>query len=348
MLAPAAAARSLERIRRRCAAGGDLTALRLDLVEELRRTLGFDFYAFLLTDPQTSVGSAPLAQTPYLPGLPQLIRLKYLTPVNRWTHLTTPVGLLRAGGDPARSLVWREWLREHHIGDVASVVLRDRYGCWGFLDLWRSDSQAAFTDADAAFLTALAEPVTTALRLGQAATLLYRPPPARRAGPLVLLLSADLQLLGQTPQTHDYLRTLIPSPPGRAPIPASAYNVAAQLLANESGVDANPPSARVHLADGIWLTLRAARLDGDPGTASIAVSIEESSPAERLALFTCAFGLSAREAELINHLAAGADTREVARLMFLSEHTVQDHLKSVFAKTGLRTRASLLSHALGS
>ena len=45
----------------------------------------FDAYAWLLTDPQTSVGSSPLADVPCLPELPRLIRLKYLTEVNRWT-----------------------------------------------------------------------------------------------------------------------------------------------------------------------------------------------------------------------------------------------------------------------
>jgi hypothetical protein len=36
-----------------------------------------------------------------------------------------------------------------------------------------------------------------------------------------------------------------------------------------------------------------------------------------------------------------------ARLMFLSEHTVQDHLKSIFGKTGTRTRRVLLARVLG-
>jgi DNA-binding CsgD family transcriptional regulator len=33
--------------------------------------------------------------------------------------------------------------------------------------------------------------------------------------------------------------------------------------------------------------------------------------------------------------------------MFVSEHTVQDHLKSIFAKTAARNRRTLLARALG-
>jgi len=34
--------------------------------------------------------------------------------------------------------------------------------------------------------------------------------------------------------------------------------------------------------------------------------------------------------------------------MFVSQHTVQDHLKSIFAKTATRNRRTLLARALGS
>jgi DNA-binding CsgD family transcriptional regulator len=68
---------------------------------------------------------------------------------------------------------------------------------------------------------------------------------------------------------------------------------------------------------------------------------------ERLDLFARACALSTRESELLTHLGSGADTREVAARMFLSEHTVQDHLKSVFAKTQTRSRKRLLARALG-
>jgi len=148
-------------------------------------------------------------------------------------------------------------------------------------------------------------------------------------GPVVLLLSRGLEVRAQTPETQRYLRMLVPPAQDRPPVPASAYNVAAQLLASEAGIDKNPPLARVHLSHGLWLTLRAGRIGnaGTPEERDIAVSIEESSPTERLALFARAFGLTARERELLHRLASGGDTRDLARQMFVSEHTVQDHLK---------------------
>jgi DNA-binding CsgD family transcriptional regulator len=165
----------------------------------------------------------------------------------------------------------------------------------------------------------------------------------------VLLLSADLDLLAQTPETDAYLRALVPPEQGRPPVPAGAYNVAAQLLAVEDGVDAHPPMARVHVPEARWLTLRAARI-ADPTSArhgTIAVTIEQASPQERLALFSRAGGLTPREDELLRHLATGGDTRELAGRMAVSQHTVQDHLKSIFAKTSTRTRRDLVSRALG-
>lgn len=349
-MAKAAASARVVRI---CDSADDAVALRLRVLDELRRVVGFDAFAWLLTDPVTSVGSAPLADVPCLSELPRLVRLKYLSEVNRWTRLgRRPVGLLSEAteGALARSLLWEELLSDYEVGDVASVVFRDAYGCWGFLDLWRFETTGRYAADEAAFLERMAAPVAAGLRRCQANTFVGRPPrDSHRPGPVVLLLSPDLDVVGQTPETHEYLRLLVPPPEGQPPVPASAYNVAAQLLANEAGVDANPPRARVHLADGLWLTVRAARLGGSTGAADsdIAVTVEESSPTERVELFSRAFALSARERELLTRLASGLDTRHLAAAMHLSEHTIQDHLKSVFAKTSTHSRRSLLARALG-
>ena len=128
----------------------------LEGVEQVRAGVGVDRHAWLLTDPETEVGTGPRADVPCLLELPRLIRLKYLTTVNRWTH-AGPVTTLRAGpGDHReRSLVWRDLQRDCDVGDVAPLVFRDRFGCWGFLDLWRAGADAEFTERDAALLTAI-------------------------------------------------------------------------------------------------------------------------------------------------------------------------------------------------
>ena len=92
--------------------------------------MSFDAYAFLLTDPATTVGCSPLAEVPDLAKLPDLIRLKYLTSVNRWTGLPMSgcASLQQAtGGRPEQSLLWREDLAELGVLDVVSMVFTDRF-----------------------------------------------------------------------------------------------------------------------------------------------------------------------------------------------------------------------------
>ena len=185
--------------------------LRLRVLEEIRRAVSFDAYAWLLTDPETSVGSSPLADVPCLPQLPQLIRLKYATSVNRWTGLPSAAASLyrTTGGTLSLSLMWRELLGGYQVTDIASSVYRDRFGCWGFLDLWRINAPE-FTEADIEFLGHIAAPVTAALRRGLARTFIPAGADQMPAGPVVLLLSPVLEVRAQTPQTQRYLRMLVP------------------------------------------------------------------------------------------------------------------------------------------
>jgi hypothetical protein len=150
----------------------DARTLRLEVLAAIGRVIGYDAYAWLITDPETSVGSSPLADVPCLPQLPHLIRLKYLTAVNRRTGLPSGTASLSAAtrGDLSRSLLWRELLCQYQVTDIASSVYRDRFGCWGFLDLWRTHGAPPFPAADIEFLGQVAGPVTTALRHSQART----------------------------------------------------------------------------------------------------------------------------------------------------------------------------------
>jgi DNA-binding NarL/FixJ family response regulator len=53
--------------------------------------------------------------------------------------------------------------------------------------------------------------------------------------------------------------------------------------------------------------------------------------------------LSARELEVLRLVAAGATNREAARRLFISEATVKTHLLHLYAKLGVRDRASAVA-----
>jgi DNA-binding CsgD family transcriptional regulator len=73
------------------------------------------------------------------------------------------------------------------------------------------------------------------------------------------------------------------------------------------------------------------------------VSIRPARVEEVLGLLSRATRLSQRERELVSLLLEGLDTRELASRLFISRHTVQDHLKSIFDKVGVRSRRELVS-----
>ena len=50
-------------------------------------------------------------------------------------------------------------------------------------------------------------------------------------------------------------------------------------------------------------------------------------------------GLSNREREVLNLVATGATNNQIAQQLFLSPHTVKDHISSIFRKLGVRNRA---------
>ncbi|MDR7160230.1 LuxR family transcriptional regulator [Arthrobacter sp. BE255] len=371
--------RSLERIRALGGSTVDHQSLRAEVLAEVGRVVPFDAFVWPLCDPVTATGVAPRARIPCPEELPLLIRLKYLSRQARWTGLARSASpastLLRdTGGDPSRSPLWDGVMKRYGVADVLSVVFADKYGYWGWLDLWRVGSNGAFSESEAGYLAGVAGELTPLLRRSIASQFgppddvehgrtdapatevpskTGRPRNVARLGELppqaVLTLDEDLAVVGETASTSDWLELLQPGPRPYQAVPAEVLNVAAQLLAREAGVDDHDAAARVHLGSGRWAFLRASRMaSGVSGaTPPLAVTIQECPPGARLDMFARCFGLTPRQRELLELASAGASTAAMAASQGTSAYTVQDQFKQIFENCGVRTRASLLAMALG-
>ncbi|MEW2506666.1 helix-turn-helix transcriptional regulator [Amycolatopsis sp. NPDC047767] len=89
----------------------------------------------------------------------------------------------------------------------------------------------------------------------------------------------------------------------------------------------------------------AARLSGGSalGDGAIAVTIEPACQADLRPLLMRAHKLSAREREVAALAAKGLTNVELASALFITRHTVADHLKAIYDKLGVNSRGELTS-----
>ena len=58
-----------------------------------------------------------------------------------------------------------------------------------------------------------------------------------------------------------------------------------------------------------------------------------------------ALGLTPRELEILDQIAAGKSTREIAQALFVSENTVKTHVSRVYDKLGVNRRTQAVQEA---
>ncbi len=77
------------------------------------------------------------------------------------------------------------------------------------------------------------------------------------------------------------------------------------------------------------------------GPDAVAVTLAPATAAELEPLRLVLHGLTPREREVAQLLTRGATNEEIARALWISRHTVKDHVKAVYAKLGVGGRAEL-------
>ena len=74
----------------------------------------------------------------------------------------------------------------------------------------------------------------------------------------------------------------------------------------------------------------------------MAVIIEPAHPARISSLLMAAYGLTEREQDVTRLVLQGNSTLDIAGRLAIAPHTVQQHLKSIFEKTGVHSRRDLV------
>jgi DNA-binding CsgD family transcriptional regulator len=337
--------RSRERLERLSESGLDCDSMRLEAIAELQRTVGFDRWCWPLADPETLLPLSGLAEHDFGPAVPRSLELEYsgddYAAKNFLARRANSAGSLNAetAGDLARSPRWDEVMRPVGIGDVAAVACRDGLGCWGWIEAFRDSDDRPFEPHDLELLATIAPHLGSALRRsampGSTDGVVEASPPG------MLVLDQNLRLVSWTASARAWIDAF---PSARLfaswgmELPSVVYPTATLARSTEAGRS----HALLRTTDGAWVMIEAARLEGERD-GEIAVNLRAASPAETFQLLCRVYALSNREREVVASLVAGNETRGIARRLSISPYTVQDHLKSVFAKVGIHSRRELLA-----
>jgi DNA-binding CsgD family transcriptional regulator len=245
-------------------------------------------------------------------------------------------------GDPSRSHAWREYVHPYGAEQELLVALRARTGePWGMLGLYREPGQPMFDRDELEFLRSvaphLAEGARRGLLVGEAND------PEGPDAPGLVVLSESWEVESLTPGVERWLEEL---PDGnweaQAKLPPAVLAVAGRALRTaEQDTPGEVALARVLSRAGRWVVLHGASLVAD-GARRVAVIVEPAHPARISPLLMAAYGLSEREQDVTRLVLRGDSTARIADELCVSPHTVQQHLKSVFEKTGVRSRRELV------
>ncbi|ANY24490.1 MULTISPECIES: helix-turn-helix transcriptional regulator [Gordonia] len=239
---------------------------------------------------------------------------------------------------------------EYCFHDEARLVLRDGDRAWAGISLFRSGSGCRPFDSDEVeFLASLSRTLAHGVRVGLLSSVVADMPsvpgpvPAAVHGPAVLIIDRSNEIVQMSAGSQERIADLASGPNGAA-VMNPIYGLIGAARRYGSGESSVPPRLRVRGASGMWLVIHASPLSSADGrVGEVVVTIEEARPPEIIPLVVEAFGLTARERDVTQMVLQSVATKDIATALHVSAYTVQDHLKSIFDKAGVRSRRELIA-----
>jgi DNA-binding CsgD family transcriptional regulator len=233
--------------------------------------------------------------------------------------------------DRNRSLRFNNVWRPLGVDEELRVLFLADGTCWGAAGMVRTGQD--FSARETEFLTAVAPAIATATRLAVRSEAIDQ-----KAGghPAIMVVNPQGETRAVTPAAREWQDRLEEIAPGR-------FTVMMQVMASGARTAASGGfRARLRVAHGQWAILHASPLIGGDDE-QIAVAIEPATGDQLIGLLLTAYSLTARERDICHEVMAGHSTSDIAGRLFISSNTVQDHLKSVFGKVGVRSRGELVA-----
>ena len=314
------------------------------------RVVPFDGTCLLTVDPATLLPTGEFVEN----GLPDaaMVRLAEIEQrepdYNKFTDLARapqPAASLSdvTAGNLDDSLRQRELRRPSGFEDELRAVCSGDTGTWGALTLMREAKQPHFTPADVHFVASLSAPLAEGL---QRATLVGATSGADDDEAGLLVLASDNTVEMSNRAGDRWLDEVGADDRSDGQLPTVIHAVAARTRRASAEADGGRNDgvarARVRTAAGRWIIVRGSVL-GDGDDAKVAILIEAARAPELAPLIADAYGFTARERLITELVAQGFSTKEIAERLHLSAYTVQDHLKSIFEKSGTGSRGDLVA-----
>lgn len=336
------AAQGIERV---CATSLNTEELFRVVGQSLRRVVPWDRACWHTLDPESLLFTGGVLID--LEPAPSLSTYEYEQPdVNQFSWLASqpvPVGDLRTAttGKVDRSARYRDLLRPLGISEELRATLVVAGQAWGTMALYRESGRHPFEDSEIAFISKIGPVVAEGVRRRVSNHL--QAGVGARSGLAMLVFDRRGHVLEESQTGRSILAdvTMEGFPTSeRYPSPLVSLSARARRWSGTPGSTATPRvTLRGH--SGAWYTAEATPMSSDDGR--VAVVIQEASRTALARLLLATYGLTPRESDVTRLVLQGRSTSEIGRELFLSEYTVQDHLKKIFEKVGVRSRRALVA-----
>ena len=340
-----AARSSLEAIERLASEGLSAQDLLEQAAARIDRVVPTDGYFLAATDPETTlaIGTGLVRDLPAEQCQPhwdyEFLVPDYLkfTDIARSGRRVADIHDA-TGGRPERSPRFRQFSAATGYRSEVRLAFTVGEAAWGLGQLNRVTGR--FTDAEKAWLDVAAASIGRGLRRAMLAQPASSPELTR--GPGLVLLDGSGRVVSATREAIEWLDELAPellmSDVGDVRLPFHAHGFATHVRAAHE--DGEPPvRSRLRTQRGVWLLMHGSVLEA---TGQVALIIEPAKSADVAPLIVEAYGLTGRELDVTRAIARGLGTDEIAAELYLSPHTVRDHVKGLFEKVGVSSRGELV------